>query len=254
MRKLLPWILAGGIAVAVLAQLLIFFAPTEFVVLIAGMVLEFAIAVSFIALIMVLWFFLRRKDEASKWTDGQVGVGTVRTYNHTGKYNGIRNYKISMLVEAEDGTLFDANLDSVVGRRALPSLEPGAKIPVCFSAANRSKVYVPHGPLIQRAQLMYDFVRQRDGMISQTALNARYWGMPCRATVQNSQFTQRRDGIAAEWLLGLMVFTPDGQQFPSTARVFLTQPQYELLKTKPYLEAKYSSDDRGEVAVKVPRK
>ncbi|QGU02791.1 hypothetical protein CKALI_09680 [Corynebacterium kalinowskii] len=252
MKKVLGWVAAVVAAAFLVAILLALFGYTEALTTFLGGLLLVSFMAFPVAFIGGIAYLSRRKNEAEKWTDGRVGVGTVQSFRHTGRYGNIRTYAISMLVEGEDGQVFTGTMNPQVGRRNLRNLAPGVRMPVCYQAAFPQRLHVPHGPLIGRAQLFYEYVRQRDGLISPTALEAKYRGLPCRATVQGIHQSGYREGAMIQWILDLQVFTPDGQQFHSSARVLATEAQYELIRTARYLEAKYAPHDTSEVAVRIP--
>ncbi|QGU02792.1 hypothetical protein CKALI_09685 [Corynebacterium kalinowskii] len=217
--------------------------------------LGIAFGISFFALIFALSFLgsLYPTNLAKYWKDGKVGVGEVQTYEHRGLKNGVRNYRIAMQVEGEDGAVFDGILSVPVGKRRLPALHQGQILPVVYRAKKPKQLYVPHGPLKERAQLFYDFYCLRTGRVDQLTLNAGYYGLPGRAVIAQ----EMSDGLVfpgKERLhLDLSVFTPDGHQFPSTATVLVDAYQKDVLHQARYLEVKYLPEALEKVAVRIPK-
>lgn len=252
MKKVFPFIVAALAAAFIVSIVMALLGYPIMLEHISSFLSTWGFFLAILGVIYVIYRSMRRKNEAKKWTDGRVGVGTIQRYSHSGRYNNVRTYSLTMQVESEDGHTFIGNMNPQVGRRHLPDLAPGTKIPVCFSAAKATQLFVPHGPLKARAQLFFEYIQQRDGIISQTAIDAKYRGQPCRATVQGVRQSGYREGSAVQWTLELQVFTPDGQQFPSTAKVLLNKAQYDLLRRANYVEAKYLPHDTSEVAVKIP--
>lgn len=190
---------------------------------------------------------------AKYWKDGRVGVGTVESYQHIGLKKGIRNYELKMQVEGEDGAINQRVLSVPVGRRRVDALHQGQRLPVIYRASKPAKLYVPHGPLRKRAQLFYDYVCVRDGLIDQHTLNAGYFGQPARAVV--TQVSSEGLIIPGKERLhfAVDVFTPDGRQFASRATVLADSYQKDLLARARYVEARYLPHAPERVALRIPK-
>lgn len=253
MKKIAIGVIALGVATIIAGIALLLLASNDATNAVALLMIIFGPAMVFVGCILGVIHLNYRGNAAKNWSDGKVGVGTILESRHSGRYGNIRTYAVDMSVESEDGHIFSGTMDPQIVRRNLANLAPGVKLPVCYRSSAPSKLYVPHGPLLARAQLFYEFIRQRDGVFSQTTLNAKYHGLDCRTIVQGIRESGYREGPLIQFSLDLRVFTPDGRQFPSTARVLLTESQYELLHTIGYLEAKYLPGDTSEVAVRIPR-
>lgn len=254
MKKVLAWVGAVVAAAFFVAGLLALFGYPDPLTYLFGGIMHLAFPWSVFLLIGFVVFYSRRRNVADKWTDGRVGVGTIQSFSHSGRYGNVRTYRIQLQVEGEDGQRFSGSINPQVGRRNLQNLAPGVRIPVIYRESKPDKLLVPHGKLLARAQLFFDYVYQRDGVLSPTAIEAKYRGLPCRCLVQGMRQSGYREGNLIQWILDLQVFTPEGQQFSSTARVLASQMQYDLLRGANYLEAKYLPHDTSEVAVKIPKR
>ncbi|MEJ5997510.1 hypothetical protein [Corynebacterium sp. H130] len=216
---------------------------------------SFLFTVGFVLLICTLSVLGRfyPTNVARYWKDGRVGVGTVRSYQRLGLKKNVRSYELKMQVEGEDGALFDGTLVVPVGRRRLGALHQGLRLPVIYREKKPAKLFVPHGPFTQRAQLFYDFLDVRDGRVDQHTLNAGYFGQPARAVIVQ----EMSDGLVfpgKERLhFTVNVFTPDGRQFPAEATLLADKYEKGLLHKARYVEAKYLPEAPERVALRIPK-
>lgn len=209
----------------------------------------------FLAMFAVAWIGnFYPKNIAEYWNDGKVGIGRVKTYTRSGLKNGVRNYDVDVDVIGEDGEAFSGRLSVPVGRRRLAALHEGLWLPVIYRAKKPQKLFVPHGPLLTRAQLFYDYMNLQQGRLDNETLQAGYFGLPARAVVTDASFGGLEVPGKARVDLSLDVFTPDGHQFPSTATLLADKYEAELLKEARYLEVKYLPHSPGKVAVKIPKR
>ncbi|MEJ6013493.1 hypothetical protein WG936_06560 [Corynebacterium sp. H127] len=253
MYKVFLRLLLGALAMTVVGLLMAFFLVDTTGFAIAMLMVVFGFPLTIMFGVFTLIAFLLPRNVAKNWTDGKVGVGRVRDYHHMYRVNNRHVYRINMQVEGEDGAIFAGSLKSTVGSRRLSKLTPNTMIPVIYQASKPEKLYVPHGPLQHRAQLFYDYACQREGILDQQTLNAQYWGNEARAIIADMQQTGRKHEDALEWNLSLNVTTPTGQQFPASARLYLTEEKYLQLRNASYVEVKYLPADPSVVAVRIPK-
>lgn len=182
----------------------------------------------------------------------RVGVGRLRDYEVTKLIGDHTKCTLVLDVESEDGHRFVGTLKARFPHWLREDLYPGMYFPIAFDPNTPDKLRIPHGELINRAQLFFNYVQHREGLIDQETLIACLSGISTGGKVMRISPTGRRKDQQSQYELDVMVFRENGVHVKSKALIYLSSGELHRVEMSPMVDVNFNPSYPRRCAISVP--
>ncbi|WP_405178782.1 hypothetical protein OG225_32970 [Nocardia sp. NBC_01377] len=190
---------------------------------------------------------------SSEFQGGQMGLGTVRSFRHTGvTLNDQPQVRIEFSVEGVDGKVFPSTARMIVPLTELALLRPGVVLPVRYLPGRTDKVEVDMSGNGAEAQRAMNASMMRKGFTTEAKLDIAERGIRAQAVVQSLSVPgEIRDGHS-KIELALRVTRPDGSTFGTRVEKFLPPTAVGYVQVGRIVQVSYLPENELEVVLTLP--